>query len=110
MTSARSAWPAAWASASVMSASLMGSTASMNNTPPGERNVPPSFTVARLCRRNAIVMEPSARPGQNRAGNSMGEFVYHFSEDPTIEVFAPRVAPTQQVAGAYVWAADDTRL
>jgi hypothetical protein len=40
----------------------------------------------------------------------MGEYLYHFSDDPTIEVFAPRVAPTQQVEGAYVWAADDTRL
>ncbi len=39
----------------------------------------------------------------------MAEYVYHFSEDPTIEVFAPRVAPTQQVDGAYVWAdAEDT--
>lgn len=31
-------------------------------------------------------------------------FLYHFSEDPLIEVFVPRVAPTQQVSGAYVWA------
>lgn len=37
----------------------------------------------------------------------MGEYLYHFSEDPTIEVFVPRVAPTQQVEGAYVWADDD---
>ena len=37
----------------------------------------------------------------------MGEYLYHFSEDPTIEVFAPRVAPTQQVEGAFVWACDD---
>lgn len=34
----------------------------------------------------------------------MAEYLYHFSEDPTIEVFVPRVAPTQQVEGAYVWA------
>jgi hypothetical protein len=36
----------------------------------------------------------------------MGEYLYHFSEDPTVQVFAPRVAPTQQVEGAYVWADD----
>lgn len=39
----------------------------------------------------------------------MVEYLYHFSEDPTIEVFVPRVAPTQQVAGEFVWAdAPDT--
>lgn len=39
----------------------------------------------------------------------MAEDLYHFSEDPTIEVFVPRVAPTQQVAGSFVWAdAPDT--
>lgn len=37
----------------------------------------------------------------------MGDYLYHFSEDPTITRFAPRVAPTQQVEGAYVWADDD---
>src|SRR4051812_42527024 len=79
----------------------------MNNTPPGDRNVPPAFTVGRFCRRNASVIDPSASPGQNRAGNNMGEYLYHFSEDPTIELFAPRVAPTQQVDGAYVWACDE---
>ncbi|MFC7623466.1 DUF6886 family protein [Microlunatus sp. GCM10028923] len=30
--------------------------------------------------------------------------VYHFSEDPTITRFAPHVAKTAQVKGAYVWA------
>src|SRR5437764_15076904 len=40
----------------------------------------------------------------------MADYVYHFSEDPTIEVFVPRVAPTQQVDGDYVWAdAEETR-
>jgi hypothetical protein len=34
----------------------------------------------------------------------MAEYLYHFSEDPSIKVFVPRVAPTQQVVGAYVWA------
>ena len=34
----------------------------------------------------------------------MPQYLYHFSEDPSIEVFIPRVAPTQQVVGAYVWA------
>jgi hypothetical protein len=34
----------------------------------------------------------------------MGDDLFHFSEDPTIELFVPRVAPTQQVEGAYVWA------
>lgn len=39
----------------------------------------------------------------------MAQFLYHFSEDPTIELFVPRIAPTQQVLGAYVWAdAEDT--
>lgn len=40
----------------------------------------------------------------------MPAFVYHFSEDPNIEVFVPRIAPTQQVEGTYVWAADAERL
>lgn len=31
----------------------------------------------------------------------------HFSEDPTITVFEPRVAPTAQVPGAYVWLATE---
>jgi hypothetical protein len=39
----------------------------------------------------------------------MADYVFHFSEDPTIEVFTPRVAPTQQVEGAYVWAVDEHR-
>lgn len=30
--------------------------------------------------------------------------VLHFSEDPTIRVFRPHVAPTAQVPNAYVWA------
>jgi len=30
----------------------------------------------------------------------------HFSEDPTITVFEPHVAPTAQLPGAYVWAVD----
>jgi hypothetical protein len=81
----------------------------MNNTPPGERNVPPTFTVGRFCRRNATVIDPSARPGQNFAGNNMPAYLYHFSEDPTIEVFAPHVADTQQVEGEWVWAVDDYR-
>jgi hypothetical protein len=34
----------------------------------------------------------------------MTKYLFHFSEDPTIEVFVPRIAPTQQVEGAYVWA------
>jgi hypothetical protein len=37
----------------------------------------------------------------------MGEYLYHFSEDPTIDLFIPRVAPTQQVDGAFVWADDE---
>ena len=32
------------------------------------------------------------------------EFLFHFSEDPTIEVFHPHIAPTQQVEGEWVWA------
>ncbi|HZN15833.1 MAG TPA: hypothetical protein VFB78_16310 [Acidimicrobiales bacterium] len=32
------------------------------------------------------------------------EFLLHFSEDPTIAVFHPRVAPTQQIEGEWVWA------
>ncbi len=39
----------------------------------------------------------------------MAEYLYHFSEDPTIRRFEPRVAPTQQVEGAYVWAVDAHR-
>ncbi|MEV1292890.1 DUF6886 family protein [Pseudonocardia sp. NPDC049635] len=35
--------------------------------------------------------------------------VLHFSEDPTITRFAPRVAPTSRQAGAYVWAVDAAR-
>jgi hypothetical protein len=34
----------------------------------------------------------------------MPDELFHFSEDPTIELFVPRVAPTQQVDGALVWA------
>ena len=30
--------------------------------------------------------------------------LFHFSEDPTIEVFHPHIAATQQVEGAWVWA------
>lgn len=36
----------------------------------------------------------------------MGKYLYHFSEDPTIDVFVPHVAPTQQIEGAHVWADD----
>ncbi|MDP1792827.1 MAG: hypothetical protein Q8K63_01715 [Acidimicrobiales bacterium] len=39
----------------------------------------------------------------------MGDYLYHFSEDPTIEAFVPRIAPTQQVEGAFVWAVDTRR-
>jgi hypothetical protein len=35
--------------------------------------------------------------------------VLHFSEDPGITVFEPRVAPTQQVDGVYVWAVGNDR-
>ncbi|WP_020574665.1 DUF6886 family protein [Actinopolymorpha alba] len=35
--------------------------------------------------------------------------VLHFSEDPTITRFVPRVAPSSQRSGAYVWAVDDPR-
>jgi hypothetical protein len=35
------------------------------------------------------------------------ESLFHFSEDPTIEVFEPHVAPTQQIEGAWVWADDE---
>lgn len=34
-------------------------------------------------------------------------YLFHFSEDPTITVFEPRVAPTQQIEGAWVWADDE---
>ena len=37
------------------------------------------------------------------------DHLFHFSEDPTIEVFHPQVAPTQQVEGAWVWAVDKAR-
>lgn len=37
----------------------------------------------------------------------MPTYLYHFSEDPTITRFEPRVAPTQQVQGTFVWACDD---
>ena len=39
----------------------------------------------------------------------MARYLYHFSEDPTIELFEPRLAPTQQVEGAFVWADDERR-
>ena len=35
--------------------------------------------------------------------------VLHFSEDPTIETFAPHVAATAQQPEAYVWAVDADR-
>ena len=35
--------------------------------------------------------------------------VLHFSEDPTIPVFVPHVAPTSREAEAYVWAVDGER-
>ena len=35
--------------------------------------------------------------------------LFHYSEDPTIEVFHPHVAATQQVEGAWVWAVDAAR-
>jgi hypothetical protein len=35
------------------------------------------------------------------------DVLFHFSEDPTIEVFHPHVAATQQVEGAWVWADDE---
>jgi hypothetical protein len=35
--------------------------------------------------------------------------VLHFSEDPTISLFRPHVAPTAQQPEAYVWAVDDRR-
>ena len=37
----------------------------------------------------------------------MPEYLYHFSEDPNIEVFKPHVVPTQQIEGAHVWADDE---
>ncbi len=39
----------------------------------------------------------------------MADFLYHFSEDPTIEIFEPRVAKTQQIDGAWVWADDEIK-
>jgi hypothetical protein len=36
--------------------------------------------------------------------------VLHFSEDPTIRRFEPRVSPTSDHAGAYVWAVDESRV
>lgn len=39
----------------------------------------------------------------------MGDYLYHFSEDPTIQEFVPRVAPTQQIEGAFVWADDEIK-
>lgn len=35
--------------------------------------------------------------------------VLHFSEDPTITEFVPRVAATARIPGAYVWAVDASR-
>ena len=35
------------------------------------------------------------------------DHLWHFSEDPTISVFHPRVAPTQQIDGEWVWADDE---
>jgi len=37
----------------------------------------------------------------------MPDHLFHFSEDPTIDRFVPRVAPTQQIEGAFVWADDE---
>ena len=37
----------------------------------------------------------------------MPDYLFHFSEDPAIDVFVPRIAPTQQVEGAFVWADDE---
>lgn len=37
----------------------------------------------------------------------MGEYLYHFSEDPDIEVFVPR--HNERVDGSWVWAVDDYR-
>jgi hypothetical protein len=59
-------------------------------------------TPARPRRRKAIVT--ISRRGPQSDASDMDKHLYHFSEDPTIEVFVPRVAPTQQVVGAYVWA------
>jgi len=36
----------------------------------------------------------------------VGDPLFHFSEDPSIQVFHPHVAPTAQVDGARVWAID----
>jgi hypothetical protein len=38
------------------------------------------------------------------------EFLFHFSEDPTIEVFRPQLAPTQQVEGEFVWTVIGSRV
>lgn len=37
----------------------------------------------------------------------MPSVLFHFSEDPTIEVFHPHTAATQQIEGAWVWADDE---
>ena len=34
-------------------------------------------------------------------------YLFHFSEDPTIELFVPHVAPSQQIEGEWVWADDE---
>lgn len=36
----------------------------------------------------------------------MPEFVYHYSEDPSIERFVPHIPATNPAAGAHVWAID----
>lgn len=36
------------------------------------------------------------------------EVLYHYSEDPDITVFVPRVAPTQRDKNSVVWAMDET--
>src|SRR5262245_59107659 len=48
----------------------MTSTESMARKPPGERSVPPAFTLGRFPRRKPTVMLPSPRPSQNRFVNS----------------------------------------
>jgi hypothetical protein len=35
------------------------------------------------------------------------QYLFHFSEDPTITRFEPHVAKTQQIEGAWVWADDE---
>jgi hypothetical protein len=37
------------------------------------------------------------------------DILFHFSEDPTIEVFHPHIAATQQVEGAWVWADEELK-